>query len=100
MALNILGADLRPKGRAVSTHSFPSHCMPSSRRSVGCTGTIRYALYMSNFASWVLDPIHKMVCIALSTDAYLREHRLALILSLTLLCFGWDRLTIIRHLPG
>ena len=57
MAVKILGADLSPKGRAVSIYRSPSHSMPISHQSSGWMGMWRYALFTSTLARrapWLL----------------------------------------------
>ena len=48
-AVKILGAE-RPNVMSVSTKEALFHSMPSHVQSLGCTGTMRYAFFRSNFA--------------------------------------------------
>ena len=52
IALKIFGADLSPNGSIVSMNILPCHLVPSNGRSLGCTGTMRYAFYC-DLCGWI-----------------------------------------------
>ena len=70
MALKIFGPDLSP-----NCSTLPCHLVLSNGLSSECTGTIRYALLMYNFASSVPIPTAQISAAALSTDVYDSERK-------------------------
>lgn len=58
----ILGADLRPKGRAVSTYRWPFHSIPRRWWSCGCIGTFWKVLFTLILARRVPGPSVNICC--------------------------------------
>ena len=89
-AVKILGADLKPNGRAVSMYRDPSHCLPISPEWMGM---LRYALLMSSLARKVplpndvipLSPSHIS-----NMSLHQAHHRVRLNLSFRSDILWWD----------
>ena len=67
-AVNMMGAERRPNGRALSKNRSPLHCMARSRRSDGDTGMLRNASWTSAFAIWEPCPRRSTVLAMTSVE--------------------------------
>lgn len=57
----------QPNGIATSLYSWPSHCIPSSCLSTGCTCSMRYASWISSLLAEFLGPA---VCDIAHSDVF------------------------------
>ena len=90
----------KPKGRTVSTYTATFHDMPSSTRSPGATGMMRYAFRISILAICVYGPECKSAWAISSILRYLIEQWSGWMPSFTLSPSRKDKSSISLHLPG
>ena len=100
IAVTIMGAEWRPKGRTLSKYRSPCHRMARSSLSSGATGTMRNASLTSALARRAPWPRWRMASATWSTEMYEIEQSSLSMKSFMLYPSGPERSTIGRHFPG